>query len=116
LLFALQDTISVVTEATRGLVERVEASKIQSELKSKPVCATGVMALICLNKGLHFKGEFDDELERRNWLVRDLGTVHAQDEITCRCGVACFCQVKAFFLFLFAATGSAGVLRWTCLA
>jgi hypothetical protein len=44
------------------------------------------MALMCLHRGLHFKGEFDDELERRNWLVRDLGTVHAQDEVTCSYG------------------------------
>lgn len=34
------------------------------------------MAMVCLPSLLHFKGEMDDELERRNWLVKDLGTVH----------------------------------------
>ncbi len=81
------DTLSIVCEATRGMVDRVEATKMSKELTvSKPVVATSCMALLCLHKGLHFKGEFDDELERRNWLVRDLGTVHSQDEVTCSYG------------------------------
>ncbi len=49
------DTISVVTETTRGLVERVEATKLQKELAVKPVTATGAMALICLPRALHFR-------------------------------------------------------------
>merc|ERR1711991_999677 len=66
-----------------GTVERVAATELQKELKAtRPVVATGCMGLVCLHRGLHFKGEFDDELEGRNWLVRDLGTVHAGDECT----------------------------------
>lgn len=36
--------------------------------------------MVCLSRLLHFKGEMDDELEKRNWLVKDLGTVHKDDE------------------------------------
>jgi len=79
------EAISCVTEKSRGNIERVAATQLQKELSAfvdKPVIATGAMAMVCLPDSLHFKGEFDDELERRNWLVKDLGTVHKGDECT----------------------------------
>lgn len=41
----------------------------------------------CLHRGLHFRGEADDELERRNWLVRDAGTVHKDDTVAFSFGI-----------------------------
>lgn len=79
------EALTAVTEASRGTVDRVAATQLQKELSSvmaKPVVATGALSLVCLHRGLHFKGHFDDELEKRNWLVQDLGTVHQQDECT----------------------------------
>lgn len=79
------EAISGVTETSRGTIERVAATQLQKELSAlvdKPVIATGTMAMVCLPDLLHFKGEFADELERRNWLVKDLGTVHTGDECT----------------------------------
>ena len=77
------ETLAIVCESTHGTVERVAATDLQKGLASSaPVVATGALGLVCLNRGLHFRDEFDDELESRNWLVRDLGTVHAGDECT----------------------------------
>jgi len=79
------EALTTVAEQSRGKVERVAATQLQKELSAivdKPVVATGVMAMVCLPRLLHFKGEMDDELEQRNWLVKDLGTVHKGDECT----------------------------------
>lgn len=70
------DALTAVTEQSRGTVERVAATQLQNELSAivdKPVVATGAMAMVCLSRLLHFRGEMDDELEKRNWLVKDLG-------------------------------------------
>eukprot|EP01127_Copromyxa_protea_P015702 TRINITY_DN4564_c0_g1_i3.p1 TRINITY_DN4564_c0_g1~~TRINITY_DN4564_c0_g1_i3.p1 ORF type:complete len:654 (+),score=143.17 TRINITY_DN4564_c0_g1_i3:848-2809(+) len=89
------DALNSVTEQSRGTVERVAATELHKQLSAiveKPTVATGVMAMVCLSRLLHFKGEMDDELERRNWLVKDLGTVHKGDECTFSYG---FRDVKA---------------------
>jgi hypothetical protein len=79
------EALTAVTEQSRGTVERVAATQLQNELSAivdKPTVATGAMAMVCLSRILHFRGEMDDELENRNWLVKDLGTVHKGDECT----------------------------------
>lgn len=79
------EALAAVTEQSRGTVERVNATALQKELGAlvdKPVVAVGCMAMVCLSRLAHFKGEFADELERRNWLVRDVGIVHSGDECT----------------------------------
>ena len=61
-----------------GLLARAEGAK---EKRGATVAHTG-LAMVCLHRGVRFRGEMDDEYERRNWLVRDLGTVHAHDSLS----------------------------------
>lgn len=60
------ENLSVVTEKTRGEVERVDPRTIAENFQSiltNPIIATGCMATIFLHKGLMFRGEIDDEFE-----------------------------------------------------
>jgi hypothetical protein len=80
------ENLSIVTEQTRGEVERVDASSIASNFQSilmNPIIATGCMATIFLHKGLMFRNEMDDEFETdENLLRKDLGNVTADTECT----------------------------------
>ena len=67
------ENLSIVTEQTRGDVERVDARTIASNFQSilmNPIIATGCMATIFLHKGLMFKNEVDDEFEVP-WLKKE---------------------------------------------
>ena len=83
------ENLSVVTEHTGGQVERVDPLKMAGNLSSllnTRVLAYGVMAMVCLHRGLQFKGEMADEQENRNWLVKDLANVTADTECVFRYG------------------------------
>ena len=75
------ESLSIVTEQTGGEIERVDPVHMNNNLTSiisNPVIAYGVMGMVLLHKGLHFRGEMDDERENRNWVVKDLGNVTAE--------------------------------------
>lgn len=79
------EMLSEVTEQTGGDVERVNALDLQKNLGAllaKPILAFGAMAMVCLHRGLQFQGEFEEEGENRNWVVKDLGNVTADTEVT----------------------------------
>lgn len=78
------DALQTVVEQSRGTLERKEAASISKSkaLVDKPIVASTVMTLCCLHRGLHFRNEADDELERRNWLCKDAGTVHKGDSVS----------------------------------
>eukprot|EP00027_Filamoeba_sp_ATCC50430_P012347 CAMPEP_0168564266 /NCGR_PEP_ID=MMETSP0413-20121227/13148_1 /TAXON_ID=136452 /ORGANISM="Filamoeba nolandi, Strain NC-AS-23-1" /LENGTH=871 /DNA_ID=CAMNT_0008595915 /DNA_START=32 /DNA_END=2643 /DNA_ORIENTATION=- len=81
------ENLSVVTEQSGGEVQRVNPLEITSNLSSimaTKVIAYGTMAMVCLHRGLRFKGEFADEKENRNWMVKDLGNVTADTECSFR--------------------------------
>lgn len=74
-----------VVAMSHGTLERINPLKLEQVMATvveKPVIASTVMSMVCLHRGLHFKGEADDELEGRRWLVKDAGTVHAGDLTT----------------------------------
>ena len=81
------DSLSVVAERTSGSVSRVNPVSLtedglMSSLKNRPVIGYTVMAMVLLHSGLKFRGEFDDENEDRNWIVKDLGNVRTGKELT----------------------------------
>ncbi len=78
-------SLETVVQQSRGTLHRIDPlalGDVMGALVDQPTVAQTVLAMTCLHRGLHFKGEADDELERRNWLVRDCGTVHPGDAIT----------------------------------
>jgi len=79
------DALSAVAEQTAGIVERLNAVDLlkggSGALVGKPVVAHNVMAMVVLHRGMRFKGEFEDEAENTNWLVKDLGTVTRDAEV-----------------------------------
>ena len=42
----------------------------------RKVLATGCIAMAVLHRGLHFKGENQDDDHDRNWVIRDLGNIN----------------------------------------
>eukprot|EP01118_Nematostelium_gracile_P013079 TRINITY_DN488_c0_g1_i3.p1 TRINITY_DN488_c0_g1~~TRINITY_DN488_c0_g1_i3.p1 ORF type:complete len:798 (+),score=145.71 TRINITY_DN488_c0_g1_i3:163-2556(+) len=71
------ELLAKVAEASGGEVERLEPQDMaKSEvLQGRKVLAHGLMTMILLHRGLHFRGEFADERENRNFLVKDMGNV-----------------------------------------
>eukprot|EP00005_Dracoamoeba_jomungandri_P002040 CAMPEP_0174250422 /NCGR_PEP_ID=MMETSP0439-20130205/594_1 /TAXON_ID=0 /ORGANISM="Stereomyxa ramosa, Strain Chinc5" /LENGTH=871 /DNA_ID=CAMNT_0015330485 /DNA_START=21 /DNA_END=2636 /DNA_ORIENTATION=+ len=79
------ELLSSVTEQTAGSVDRVDPIQLTGELSlvvDKPILGYTTMAMIILHQGLRFRNEMDDENENRNWLVKDLGNVRADTELT----------------------------------
>lgn len=79
----------MVTQS-RGTLNRIdptEAGTVVAQALKKTTVASTVLAMTCLHRGLRYVGECDDEAERRNWLVKDAGTVHAGDTSTFRIGL-----------------------------
>lgn len=79
------ENLSNVTEQTGGSVKRVDPIELTGELSclaDLPILGYTTMAMFLLHRGLRFKNEMDDENENRNWVVKDLGNVRADTEIT----------------------------------
>ena len=81
------ESLSVVAERTSGSVDRVDPVSLTEgalvgSLTGQPVIGYTVMAMVMLHSGLKFRGEFDDENENRNWVIKDLGNVRKGKELT----------------------------------
>jgi len=78
--------LSKLAELTGGNIERVDPvslTKNFSNILSEPIIASNVIAKIKLHKGLQFRNELiEDQSEDQSLLIRDLGNVTAQTEIT----------------------------------
>ena len=79
------EKLSIVTEQSAGTVQRVDPLDLSGQLSAlvdKPVLGYTTMAMILLHRGLMFRGEMDDEQDNRYWVVRDMGNVNADTELT----------------------------------
>lgn len=80
------ESLSKLAELTGGNVERVDPvslTKCFANSLSEPIIATNVVAKIKLHKGLMFRNEVDANLsEDKTMMIRDLGNVTADTEIT----------------------------------
>jgi len=80
------DSLGKLAELTGGNVERVDPvslTKNFANILSEPIIASNVIAKIKLHKGLQFRNEMQEHLsEDMSLLVRDIGNVTAQTEIT----------------------------------
>ena len=80
------DSLSKLAELTGGNVERVDPialTKNFSNILSEPIIASNVVTKVKLHKGLQFRNEQDQNLSAdKSLLVRDIGNVTAQTEIT----------------------------------
>jgi len=79
------EKLSIVTEQSAGTVQRVDPIELTGKmggLIDVPVLGYTTMAMIILHRGLQFRGEMDDEKENRNWIVRDMGNVNSDTELT----------------------------------
>lgn len=80
------ESLSMLAELTGGNVERVDPvslTKNFANILSEPIIASNVIAKIKLHKGLQFRNEVDEHLsEDRTMLVKDIGNVTADTEIT----------------------------------
>jgi hypothetical protein len=80
------DSLSKLAELSGGNVERVDPislTKNFANILSEPIIASNVVAKIKLHKGLQFRNEMQEHLsEDMSLLVRDIGNVTAQTEIT----------------------------------
>jgi len=84
------DTLSIVSEATGGSIERVDPGDLIKEgkesalgaLVGRKVLATGCIAMAVLHRGLHFKGENQDDDHDRNWVIRDLGNINENTSVS----------------------------------
>ena len=67
--------LGTVAEQSGGRVLRLRPTDLQQQLPGSGVAAiaSSVLAMAVLHRGLHFRGEADDELERRQWLVKVMG-------------------------------------------
>eukprot|EP01102_Stenamoeba_stenopodia_P022791 TRINITY_DN962_c0_g1_i1.p1 TRINITY_DN962_c0_g1~~TRINITY_DN962_c0_g1_i1.p1 ORF type:complete len:878 (-),score=250.65 TRINITY_DN962_c0_g1_i1:198-2831(-) len=78
------ENLSIVTEQTSGLIERVDPLQLTTNFNSilaTPILATGAMASVVLHRGLRFRNMVDDEDDRHH-LVKDIGNVTADTECT----------------------------------
>jgi len=78
------ENLSIVTEQTSGLIERVDPLQLTTNFQSiltTPILATGAMASVVLHRGLRFRNMVDDEDDRHH-LVKDIGNVTADTECT----------------------------------
>ena len=80
------DSLSKLAELTGGNVERVDPASLTknfANMLSDPIIATNVVTKVKLHKGLQFRNEVDQNLsEDRSLLVKDIGNVTADYEIT----------------------------------
>lgn len=79
------EKLSIVTEQSAGTVQRVDPTGLSGDLEAlldRPVLGYTTMVMIILHRGLQYRGEMDDENENRYWLVRDVGNVTAETELT----------------------------------
>jgi hypothetical protein len=80
------ETLRVVAEKTGGDVQRVEADKLTenfANILKAPIIATNVKMSVIIHKGLEFRNEEDDNLNKgKNVLTRDFGNVSADSEMT----------------------------------
>ena len=79
------ENLSIVTDQSGGIVTRVDPLQLENELASisdYPILAYTTMAMVILHRGLRFQNEMDDENENRNWIVKDLGNVRADTELS----------------------------------
>lgn len=78
------DALSRLSELTGGEVERVDPislTKNFSNILSKPIIASNVVAKVLLHKGLQFRNEDEANLsENMSLLVRDIGNVTEDTE------------------------------------
>jgi len=80
------ESLSKLAELTGGEVERVDPvslTKCFANSLSAPIIASNVVTKIKLHKGLQFRNEVDANLsEDKTIMIRDLGNVTAETEIT----------------------------------
>merc|ERR1712137_904446 len=79
------ENLSIVTDQTGGIVTRVDPLQLENELATindQPILGYTMMAMVILHRGLRFQNEMDDENENRNWIVKDLGNVRADTELS----------------------------------
>jgi len=83
------ENLSIVTDQTGGIVTRVDPLQLENELATlndQPILGYTTMAMVILHRGLRFQNEMDDENENRNWIVKDLGNVRADTELSFQYG------------------------------
>merc|ERR1712137_434786 len=83
------ENLSIVTDQTGGIVTRVDPLQLENELgtiSDQPILGYTTMAMVILHRGLRFQNEMDDENENRNWIVKDLGNVRADTELSFQYG------------------------------
>jgi len=79
------EKLNIVTEQSSGTVERVDPTQLIDQLENlidRPVLGFATMSLLILHRGLQFRGERIDFNENRSWIVKDLGNVTADSELT----------------------------------
>lgn len=79
------ENLSIVTEQTGGIVTRVNPLQLENELATindQPILGYTTVAMVILHRGLRFQNEMEDEKENRNWIVKDLGNVRADTELS----------------------------------
>jgi hypothetical protein len=80
---AMLSLVCSVSDQSGGSVSRVAALVAAGAGEPrKEVLATSVLVMALLPRQLRFDGEADDEQERRNWLVKDMGVAHTGDVAT----------------------------------
>jgi hypothetical protein len=80
------ETLRLIAEKTGGEVQRVEADKLTenfANILSAPIIATSVKMSVIIHKGLEFRNEDEENLNKeKNVLSKDLGNVTAESEMT----------------------------------
>lgn len=79
------ETLRVVAEKTGGNVQRVEADKLTenfANILSAPIIATNVKLTVIIHKGLEFRNEEDENLNKgKNVLNKEFGNVSSDSEM-----------------------------------
>jgi uncharacterized ubiquitin-like protein YukD len=80
------ETLRIISEKTGGEIQRVEAEKLTenfANVLSSPIIATSVKMRVIIHKGLEFRNEEEENLNKdKNVLSKDFGNVTADSEMT----------------------------------
>lgn len=80
------ETLRTIPEKTGGNIQRVEAEKLTenfANILSAPIIATGVKMKVIIHKGLEFRNEEEENLNKeKNVLTKEFGNVTAESEMT----------------------------------
>jgi hypothetical protein len=80
------ETLRTIPEKTGGNIQRVEADKLTenfANILSAPIIATSVKMKVIIHKGLEFRNEEEESLNKeKNVLTKEFGNVTAESEMT----------------------------------